>query len=165
MVVLGHSSDGAQVRILARGNFSMDARGLITLLLALGLVTLCLAGLLAWQGFWPVLLIALVQLTLVTWLLVRAWEAAWVVEKIEIGADRILVTHQRHRKVRQYELDPAWARIRIEDSDITWYSPRLFLRSRDQEIELGAFLTSEEKTQLAGHLKIALAEYSAWRTL
>ena len=59
MVVAAESSDGVSVRIVARGNFSLDAGGLLNLLLALAAVTLGLAALLAWQGFWPILLIAL----------------------------------------------------------------------------------------------------------
>jgi uncharacterized membrane protein len=164
MVLLGHSSDGTQVRILARGNFSLDASGLVALLAALGLVTLLMAGLLASQGYWPILLVALVQLLLVAWILIQAWERAWVMEVVEIGGDRISVTHQRYRDKHQYDLNPAWARIRMEKSDIAWYAPRLILRSKQKEIELGAFLTSEEKHRMAAYLRDAIAEHNAWRT-
>jgi uncharacterized membrane protein len=163
MVIVEHSSDGAQARILARGNFSLGTGGLLTVISLLGVVTLCLAGLLAWQGYWPVLMIAVVQIILVAWLLIRAWEQAWIVEKIEIGPGRIMITHQRYRDKRQLGLDSAWARIRVEQAESPWYAPRLLLRSGNQEIELGAFLTGEEKIQLAEYLSAALAQHSAWQ--
>ena len=94
--------------MLARGNFSLDAGGLVNLLLALAVVSLSLAGLLAWQGYWPILLIALVQLVLVAWILIRTWQRTWVSEVIEICEDSIRVTRQRHRRKRRHELVTAW---------------------------------------------------------
>jgi uncharacterized membrane protein len=62
MVVTWQSSDSTRAGILARGNFSLGADGLVTLLLTLAVVSLCLAGLLALQEYWPILLIAVIQL-------------------------------------------------------------------------------------------------------
>jgi uncharacterized membrane protein len=161
MVLIAQSSDGSDLRIMARGNFSLDAGGLIALVLALTLVTLGLAGVLAWQGFWPVLLIAVIQVVSVTWILVRAWERAWVSERIDIGPERIEVTQQRHKRKRQYELEAAWAVVELEQPEVAWYGPRVILRSRGKAIELGKFLTLDEKNQLAEYVRRAIRKHSA----
>ena len=161
MVLTWQNSDRTKASILARGNFSLDAGGLVSLLLALAVVSLCLAVLLALQGYWPVLLIAVVQLALVAWILVRAWQRAWVSDVIDICADRITVRQQRHKRKRQIELDTAWAVIELKQPEIAWYRPRVQLRSGSQVVELGSFLTSEEKRQLAQYLKSAIVEHSA----
>jgi uncharacterized membrane protein len=161
MVVTAQSPDGSGICIMARGNFSLDAGGLVSLLLALTVVTLGLAGLLAWQGFWPVLLIAIVQVALVTWILIRAWERAWVAESIVIGPERIEVMKQRHKRKRLHELDAAWAVIELERPEVAWYGPRVILRSRGKSVELGKFLTLEEKNQLADQMRRAIQKYSA----
>lgn len=161
MVVTAQSSDGSDVRILARGNFSLDAGGLLNLLLALAVVTLGLAGVLAWQGFWPILLIAIVQVSLVAWILARAWERSWVAENIVVGPERIEITHQRHRRKRQYLLETAWAVVELKKPEVAWYPPAIVLRSRSQALELGKFLTLEEKHQLADSLRRAIAQHSA----
>ena len=163
MVLTWQNSDRTKASILARGNFSLDAGGLVSLLLALAVVSLCLAVLLALQGYWPVLLIAVVQLALVAWILVRAWQRAWVSDVIDICADRITVTQQRHKRKRQIELDTAWAVIELKQPEIAWYRPRVQLRSGSQVLELGSFLTSEEKRQLAQYLKNAIVEHSAMK--
>jgi len=163
MVLTWQNSDRTKASILARGNFSLDAGGLVSLLLALAVVSLCLAVLLALQGYWPVLLIAVVQLALVAWILVRAWQRAWVSDVIDICADRITVTQQRHKRKRQIELDTAWAVIELKQPEIAWYRPRVQLRSGSQVVELGSFLTSEEKRQLAQYLKNAIVEHSAMK--
>ena len=163
MVLTWQNSDRTKASILARGNFSLDAGGLVSLLLALAVVSLCLAVLLALQGYWPILLIAVVQLALVAWILVRAWQRAWVSDVIDICADRITVTQQRHKRKRQIELDTAWTVIELKQPEITWYRPRVQLRSGSQLVELGSFLTSEEKRQLAQYLKNAIVEHSAMK--
>ncbi|MDH3788722.1 MAG: DUF2244 domain-containing protein [Xanthomonadales bacterium] len=161
MVLTWQSSDKKKARILARGNFSLDAGGLLNLLLALAVVSLSLAGLLAWQGYWPVLLIAVIQLALVAWILIRAWQRTWVSEVIEIGEDRISVTHQRHHKKRRYELVTAWTVVELKQPDIAWYSPRVIIRSGKTQVELGSFLTSEERLQLREQLQSAIRKHSA----
>ena len=163
MVLTWQNSDRTKASILARGNFSLDAGGLVSLLLALAVVSLCLAVLLALQGYWPVLLIAVVQLALVGWILVRAWQRAWVSDVINICADRITVRQQRHKRKHQIELDTAWAVIELKQPEIAWYRPRVQLRSGSQVVELGSFLTSEEKRQLAQYLKNAIVEHSAMK--
>jgi uncharacterized membrane protein len=161
MVVVSHSPDGSAERIMARGNFSLDAGGLMFLLLALTAVTLGLAGLLAWQGFWPVLLIAMIQLTLVIWILVRAWERAWVSELVIVGPEWIEVTSQRHKQRSHCQLQVAWAVVELEQPKVAWYGPRVILRSRGNKIELGQFLTIDEKKQLADCVRIAVQKHSA----
>ena len=163
MVVTSHSSDGSVARILARGNFSLGAGGLVNLLLALTAVTLSLAGLLAWQGFWPVLLIAMVQLTLVIWILVRAWERCWVSELVIVGPEQVEVVQQRHRKTRHHRMEAAWAVVEQERPEVAWYGPRVILRSRGKKIELGKFLTTDEKTLLADSVRRAVQKHSAMR--
>lgn len=160
MITSWQSSDGTEARIQAKGNFSLGAGGLINVLAALAAVTLCLAGVLAWQGYWPILLIAIIQVILVSWILIRAWERSWLLEVIEIGPETITVTHQRHRIKRRVELESAWARVEWVEPAIAWYAPRVVLKSKTTELELGAFLTGVEKRELADQLKRAIANYS-----
>ncbi len=165
MVLKRHSADGSRIQILARGNFSLGSGGLVNFLLALAVVTLGLAGLLAWQGFWPILIIAVVQLALVSFALVRAWKLSWVQELIEIEESVIRVRHQRHKRVRQCRLDPAWSVVEVKQPEVAWYGPRVFLRSGRQAVEVGTFLTSDEKRELAEYVGTAIEKHSALRSV
>lgn len=160
MITSWLSPDGSTARIQARGNFSLDAGGLLILLIALAAVTLVLAGLLAWQGYWPVLLIAVIQVVLVTWILIRAWQRSWLVETIQVGPEQISVLQQTYKRKRRHELETAWAVIELQQPRVAWYSPRLVLRSKAMTLELGSFLTGEEKHQLADQLKSAIKKHS-----
>jgi len=155
------SADGCVTAIRLKANFSLDARGLLGVVVALAILTLLLAGLLAWQGFWPVFAIAVVQVILVSWVLVRTWENTWAVETIEIGPERIRIEIQRFRGRRELEFDTAWAVVETVQPDVVWYDPSVRLRSGDRAVELGGFLTRDEKRQLANQLKRAISRYSA----
>ena len=164
MIVTWQNSDKTRARVLARGNFSLEAGGLVNLLIALAAVSLSLAGLLAWQGYWPILLIAVTQLVLIAWILIRAWEKTWVSEIIEVCEDTISVIYRRHRDKRQYEFVTAWTVVELIQPDIAWYSPRVILRSGAEQVELGSFLTSEEKLQLVRQLQSAIRKHSALKS-
>jgi len=163
MVVVANSADGSRIHVQARGNFSLSANGLILLLLVLGVVTLGLAGLLALKGYWPILIVAIMQLILVAWLFIRVWKNAWIFEEIYIDADSVCVLRQRYRKQTRICLESAWTTIRLVRPAVHWYAVRLILRSKHQQVELGTFLTDEEKLSLAKHLSKALSEHTAWR--
>jgi uncharacterized membrane protein len=155
------NADGSVVRIRLASNFSLDARGLLGVVAALATVTLFLAGLLAWQGFWPVFAIAVIQVVLVSWILVRTWENTWAVETIEIGPERVRIVTQRYRARHEFELPTAWTVVETTEPVVAWYDPKVRLRSGDRAVELGRFLTVEEKRELAKRLERAINKYSA----
>ena len=161
MIASWQSADGSTFGFRLKGNFSLGAGGLLGLVMALAVVTLILAGLLAWQGFWPVLAIAIIQVILVSWILVRTWERAWQVEIIEVGPERIRVTRQQYKRKSHAELDTAWAVVEVERPAVAWYDPKVHLRSGKRRIELGRFLTGEEKHELAEQLTRAIKIHSA----
>ena len=59
------------------------------------------------------------------------------------------------------ELDTAWAVVEVEKPNVAWYDPKIQLRCGTKRIELGRFLTGEEKHQLAEQLKSAIKKHSA----
>ena len=163
MIIVKQCADGKPARIQARGNFSLGPSGLVTLLLALATVTLGLAGILAWRGYWPILTIAALQLVLIGWVLIRAWKNAWIVEDVVIGPREVRVRRHRYGGFRDFQLQAAWARVHVESPRLPGYAPRLMLRSLDQRLELGSYLTSDEKLRLAKHIADALSNVNAWR--
>ena len=153
----------ARTRIVARANFSLSGNGLLAGLGVLAALSLTIAGLLAWQGYWPILAVALVQLAVVSVLLVRAWQTAWVQECIEFSDGRISVVRQRHDREQVYGLDGHWARVWLQQPRHPWYAPRVLLRSCGRELELGGFLNVEDRARLAEFLQDAVTRHGAWQ--
>lgn len=163
MVIVEKSEDGRWVRIQARSHFSLGIGGLLTLITTLSGLTLLLASVAAWQGYWPVLMIAVLQVILLGMIMVRAWKASWTVETISIEPMSIAVLHEQYADSSRLELDTAWARVILRQPAIRWYPPALWLRSGDSGVELGTFLNAAEKRELAEALRRAVEPHSAWQ--
>jgi uncharacterized membrane protein len=101
---------------------------------------------------------------LVSWLLVRTWENTWAVETIEIGPEHIRIVTRRYRSHHEIELPTAWTVVETLQPQIVWYDPSIRLRSGNRSVELGRFLTADEKRQLAEQLERAIKKYSVLQT-
>lgn len=163
MVVIENSQDDRPVRIQARSHFSLGVGGLLTLILTLSGLTLLLAGVAAFQGYWPILAIAILQVVLLAKVLVRAWKLAWTVETITVGPETIAVLHEQYAGCKRTELETPWAKVVLRQPNIRWYPPDLFLKSGGKAVELGTYLNATERSELAEALRAAIARHSAWQ--
>lgn len=162
VVIVEHSQDGRWVRIQARSHFSLGVGGLLTLITTLSALTLALASVAAWQGYWPILAIAILQVVILGKVLVWAWKSAWTVETITVDSDSIAVLKEQYAASSRLELDSAWARVILRQPKARWYPPTLWLQSAGTRVELGAYLNTGEKRELANALGQAVGAHSAW---
>lgn len=78
-------------------------------------------------------------------------------EVVSIKNDRIAIDKGRQRLRRVWELDRLWAQIELRPARIQWYPSQLLIRSHGKQLQLGAFLTDQERERLARALKRAIA--------
>lgn len=79
-------------------------------------------------------------------------------EFITLDPDGLVVRRVDPEGRRQeWRLEPYWARIEVEDSP----ARRLILRSRGQTLVIGAFITPEERLEVAEALNRALRSHRA----
>ena len=151
-------SDGATT-ISAWANLSISLERLALVFLGLSSVTLSIALLLTWQGYWPVLVIAVLHLVGVGIALRVAWRRNWAGEVVHIEDRRIRVRRNTAGQIREWEQDPHWVRVSLECADHR-NEPRLFLREGMERIELGRFLNTSERREFAALIKRGLRPYS-----
>ncbi len=163
MVVIENSQGGCTVRIQARSHFSLGVGGLLTLIITLSGLTLLLATIATVLGYWPILAIAILQVVLLGMVLVRAWKSAWTVETITVGPKSIAILQERYASSCRTRLQSAWARVILEQPPVRWYPPVLWVRSGGKKVQLGAFLNTTEKRELAEALRNAIARHSTWQ--
>ena len=163
MVIVQESQGHEWVRIQARSHFSLGIGGLMTLIGTLSALTLALASVAAWNGFWPILAIAVLQVVLLGLILVRAWKSAWTVETISISSESIAVLQEYYSGSSRLELKPEWTKVVLRQPVIQWYPPSLWLKCGARRIELGAYLNTAEKRQFATALQQAIEPYCAWQ--
>ena len=73
-------------------------------------------------------------------------------EVVSIGAHRITVEFGCRRPETLFELSRAWVQVVLERPAGTWHPSRLTLRSHGREIEIGSFLTEDERQALGREL-------------
>ncbi|MGR6034613.1 MAG: DUF2244 domain-containing protein [Candidatus Nitrosoglobus sp.] len=74
-------------------------------------------------------------------------------EVITIDQDGIEVFRGRKTTGETWRFHRYWARIRIEISPHTWYMSHLMIGSHGREVEVGVFLTEDERLHLARELQ------------
>lgn len=164
MIITENNRHDGSVRVEARSHFSLGIKGLLTLIGTLSTLTLVLASVAAWFGYWPVLAIAVLQVILLGMIFIRTWKSAWTVETISIDSKCITVLRNRFADQEKIELDAAWARVILQQPQYKWYPPELVIRSGKTTVRLGQYLNTAEKHELAETLSKAIGQFSAWQT-
>jgi len=150
---------GGAATISAWANLSISLERLALVFLGLSSVTLFIALLLTWQGYWPVLVIAAVHLAGVGIALRLAWRRNWTGEVIHIDNRCIRVRRNVSGEIREWRQDPHWVRVCLE-RDGRGREPRLLLRRGTDRIELGRFLNPKERREFAALIERGLKPYS-----
>ncbi len=116
-------------------------------------VTLGIAAVCAALGLWLVLPFAGFEVLV---LAIGFYETAWRVplrEVIEIRADVIEVLKGRRNPGMRWSFPRAWTQVQLEPPTSVWYPSRLMLASHGRRLCLGACLSEDERSQLAGALR------------
>jgi len=62
-----------------------------------------------------------------------------------------------YRQIKQsWTFQRLWVKVHLIDSNNTWYPSRLLIGSHGKNLEIGHFLTQQEKQDLARDLKHAI---------
>lgn len=147
-------------RIVIRPNRSLTRRQLQLAFLAIAVVCLGIASAFAALGMWPVLPFAGAEVIVVGIGFYLSARAGQETEVVSVGANKVAV-EKGHRQVRErFELQRAWAQIRLLRPRIRWYPSRLVIRSHGKAVELGGFLNEDERRQLADKLQRAIREHA-----
>ena len=100
---------------------------------------------------------ALIELVLVFFCLSRVWHASAAGEVVVVGPERLeIVRMGRSAPVVQFH--PYWARVSLQPGNWRGAPSRLVVRSHGREVEIGAFLSEAERSDLAGRLTALLAQ-------
>ncbi len=72
---------------------------------------------------------------------------------IRISADKIRVEQGVTQPHSVWESELFWTRMIVKKPGHAWHAPKVILRGRHEVIEIGAFLTEQEKNELIKKLR------------
>jgi uncharacterized membrane protein len=145
-------------RIVIRPNRSLTRRQLQLAFAVIAVVCLGIASVFTAFGMWPVLPFAGAEVLVVGIGFYLSASSGREVEVVSVNSHKVSVEKGRRRKCHRWELQRAWAQIRLLPPRLRWYPTRLVIRSHGKEVELGGFLNEDERRQLAGALRSAIRD-------
>lgn len=152
MIVLRPAVTGLPcVTLWLRPNRALSRRGLRRLIVVLAALVLTTAGLGAWQGNVFAPLFALVEASAVALALSVAWRAGDCSERIVLDATSLEVQSLPAKRSARFQT--YWVRVLLKPGGGHHH---LLLSSHGRELEIGAFLTDEERVELSRKLKVLL---------
>ncbi len=145
-------------RIVIRPNRSLTRRQLQLAFVGIAVVCLSIASVFAVLGMWPVLPFAGAEVIVVGIGFYLSALGGREMEVVSVGGDKVAVEKGRRQVRQRWELQRAWAQIRLLAPKIRWYPSRLVIRSHGKAVELGKFLNEQERRRLAGQLQRAIRD-------
>lgn len=139
-----------------RPNRSLSHRGMQRLGWGLAAAMLVTALVCAQQGNVYAPLFALVQAAAVGWALDVAWHKGDRSERITLDADLLEV--EALPACHRTRFQSGWVRVQLRTGG---NRQRLLLASHGRELEIGAFLGEEERTEVSRKLKLLLTQVTA----
>lgn len=137
---------------------SLSPRGFVTFIaITCGMLAIPLVGLLGSKALWGLLPFMMAAVGGVWIALNRSWQAGDIAEDLSLGPDRAVLRHRAADGSEQrWEANPYWVSVHLHTTGgpVPSY---LTLRGGDREVEIGRFLSEDERVALARELSAALA--------
>ncbi len=146
-------------RIVVRPNRSWSWRANVYLLCSLMLISGIVGIVYAALGFWLILPITAVELIFLLGCLYYCVRRTHRQEVLTFSRDHLMIEKGVREPTESHRYDRFFTRIHIDEPPHPWYQPRIAVRSRGEEVEVGSFLGRQDKDALAGELRRMVSQY------
>lgn len=150
-------ADGPLAKLHAWPNRSLPKKGFVLFIgVTWVMLMLPMVALLGTAVLWGLLPFMLGALALIWWSLQRSYKDGELLEELTLWRDHITLTQQSaHKPAKHWEANPHWVepKIRPTGGPVGHY---ITLRGNNREVELGKFLSEDERESLFGEIQVAL---------
>jgi uncharacterized membrane protein len=133
-------------------NVSLSPRGARVFFAAVCLPTFGIAGTATVLGFWPILPFAGAEMLLLGWALYTNMQRRHVHETIDVSETQVVIEYSRG-ETKRFVFPRHWAQVKIRRPKSPLQRGRLVIESHGRSIEVGQFLSEEERQRLAAELR------------
>jgi uncharacterized membrane protein len=136
-------------------NCSLSQRERRHVFMLIAIVTLLIASVFSWLGYWLILPFAGLEIGVLAWAFESIGKRVCDYETLQIRGDEILVESRQGNKLERRTLNSHWAQLVLVGAK-PGRRVELALRSHGQKTEIGLFLTDDERLELAAELQARL---------
>ena len=140
-------------RIELAPNCSLKPAGAVLFFGSICLFSLVFSLVFVFQGFWPVLPFWAVEMLALGAGLYVSMRRAKYTQTLLITESRISLVTRSRRGAQKQEFARHWAKVRLRSPQRRHGTSQLTIESRGQAIEVGSFLTEEDRCRLAERLR------------
>ena len=138
-------------------NTSLEPKGFMLLMVAIASVSLVAGIVFMVAGAWPVVGFLGLDVALIYLAFKANYRWARMYETVRLTSDSLLVERiSPSGKVQRWRFQPYWLKVQI-DTPVK-HDSQLVLSSHGKRLKIGAFLTADERLELAHALQDALAK-------
>ncbi len=153
MLITECDASGRAYRYIIRPNCSIGKKG-IFIFFSLVILVSALIALRFWLlGAWVVMPLMVLEIGILGAAFYLVQKASRNVETIDLSANLLRVTRKVRSVVDEWQFQPYWVQVILRTDHISWYPTHLCLRSHGKMIEVGSYLTDEEREELSESLK------------
>jgi len=160
-VIAAHFDESDRVgQIILRPNRSWTWRSNTYFIGTLMGVSAIVASGFTLRGYWVILPFSVLEMTTLAACLYYCVRRTHQQEVLTFSIDE-LVIEQGHRKPeRVYHFSRFFARFLVEPAAHPWYEPTIAVQARDERVEIGRFLTRDEKKRLVTQLRWMVGQFA-----
>lgn len=160
-VIAAHFDESGHIgRIVLTPNRSWTWRSNTYFVATLLTVSVIVATTFAFRGLWLVLPFSALEMSVLFACLYFCVRRTHEQEVLTFSADELVVEKGHGRPERVYRFSRFLARFLVEPASHPWYDNRIEIRARSERIEIGRFLTPEEKTRLVKQLRLMVNRFA-----
>lgn len=156
MVEISYQHEPARQQFILSPNSSLTWPQAKQVIAAFAAVELLIGGAFFWAGMTLVLPFSGLETLVVAAVFYHCLLRGARREEVCVEPTQVVVRRGRRDVMDVREFARPWLRVELVRGE-GWYPSRLTLRSHGQEMEIGAFLTEEERQRLARELRAAVA--------
>ncbi|MEZ5560753.1 MAG: DUF2244 domain-containing protein [Pseudomonadales bacterium] len=153
MITSEYDSDRREGRIVLQPNRSWTWRANSYFVATLMIVSLAVATTFTLRGMWVILPFTVLEMSVLLACLYYCVRRTHVQEVLTFSPDALVLERGIRRPSVRLEFQRYFTRFFVRAPRHPWYRKQIALRSRDQELEIGSFLSSDEKEDLVRQLR------------
>jgi uncharacterized membrane protein len=139
--------------IVLRPTVSADWRTNLYFIYAVGVVAMGTAVFFAFHGAWLILPFAGLEVAALAGVVYVWYRHHTRREVLHFSDEQIILEKGIQQPREKYVYEKFWTRAMLKQPRHPWYPVSVVLRNRNAEIEIGQFLTEDEKRTLVSHLR------------
>jgi len=153
-VIAAHFDDlTAEGQIVLQPNRSWTWRANVYFVATLLVVSSGIGSFFLWNGMWVIVPFTVLELCVLTAALYYCVRRTHTTEVLTLSRSRLVLERGVNRPTQRFDFDRYFSRFLVRSPSHPWYRKRIALRCRGQELEVGSFLTDEEKDDLVSQLR------------